>query len=81
MLRTSLLDREKRIVEQAALTIKRKWSKQGVSLITDGWSDTRKRSIHGLVAYSKGEMYFVASHDATETGKSADVLAAEWTSA
>ncbi|MCO5581970.1 hypothetical protein L7F22_035859 [Adiantum nelumboides] len=80
-LRTTLLDREKVIVEQATLNIQRLWAKHGVSLIADGCSDTRKRSIHGFVAYSSGEMYFVHSHDATESGKSADVLSAEWSAA
>ena len=77
-IRTSLLEREKRAVEIAAETTRDSWAAQGISLIVDGWSDTRKRSIHGVVAYSKGESYFVDSHDASETGKSADVLAAEW---
>ena len=77
---TTLLDKEKRLVKQAAEITKRLWAKNGVSLIADGWSDTRKRSIHGLVAYSRGEMYFVTSHDASGTGKSADVLAGEWAS-
>ena len=54
------------------------WQKNGVSLIVDGWSDTHKRSIHGMVAYSRGEMYFISSHDASGSGKSADVLAGEW---
>lgn len=40
----------------------------------------RKRSIHGLVSYSRGEMYFVSSHDASGMRKSADVLAGEWAS-
>ena len=76
--RTSLLERKKRAVEIADETTRDSWAAQGISLIVDGWSDTRKRSIHGVVAYSKGESYFVDSHDASETGKSADVLAAEW---
>lgn len=77
-LRTTLLDREKLLVEQATSNMKRQWSKYGVSLVADGWSDTRRRSIHGMVAYCKGEMYFAHSQDATATGKGADVLAAEW---
>ena len=59
-LRTTLLDKEKRLVEQAVANTKRLWEKNGVSLIADGWSDTRKRSIHGLVAYSHGEMSFIS---------------------
>ncbi len=80
-IRTTLLDREKAVVETATLTMRGQWAKYGVSLIADGWSDTRRRSIHGVVAYCKGEMYFAHSHDATETGKSADVLAGEWATA
>ena len=42
----------------------------------DGWGDTHKRSIHGVVAYTRGEMYFVDSHDTFGSGKSVDVLIA-----
>lgn len=38
---------------------------------------TCKRSIHGVVAYSRGAMYFLDSHDASSSGKSADVPVAE----
>ncbi len=48
-IRTSLLDKEKRNVELAAETTKENWGRNGISLIVDGWSDTRKRSIHGVV--------------------------------
>lgn len=41
---------------------------------------TGRRSIHGVVAYSRGETFFANSHDASETGKNAKVLAAEWAS-
>lgn len=77
-LRTTLLEKEKMIVDAACASTKASWKKNGVSLIVDGWSDTRRRSIHGVVAYSRGEMYFIDSHDASSTGKSAQVLASEW---
>lgn len=77
-IRTSLLEKEKASVEVAANHMKEQWAENGVTLVVDGWSDTRKRSIHGVVAYSRGETYFVDSHDASGTGKSAEVLAAEW---
>ncbi|KAH7331702.1 hypothetical protein KP509_20G047100 [Ceratopteris richardii] len=80
-LRTTLLEKEKKLVEAACETIKKSWERNGVSLLVDGWSDVQRRSIHGVVAYSRGEMYFISSHDASETGKSADVLASEWASA
>ena len=80
-LHTTMLDKEKCLVEKAIVNTKRQWECNGVSLITDGWNDTRKRLIHGLVAYSHGEVYFVLSHDASVKGKSADMLVVEWTSA
>ncbi|KAH7438979.1 hypothetical protein KP509_04G039900 [Ceratopteris richardii] len=79
-LRTTLLEKEKKLVEAACESIKKSWERNGVSLLVDGWSDVQRRSIHGVVAYSRGEMYFISSHDASETRKSADVLAAEWAS-
>ncbi|KAH7297148.1 hypothetical protein KP509_26G055900 [Ceratopteris richardii] len=77
-LRTTLLEKEKRVVEAACIAVKSSWEKNGVSLIVDRWSDVRRRSIHGVVAYSRGEMYFLSSHDASSTGKSVTVLASEW---
>ena len=79
-LSTSLLDREKEVVEAPCASTRASWKKNGVSLIVDGWSDTRRCSIHGVVAYSRGEMYFIDSHDASDTRKSAQVLASEWAS-
>ena len=72
-LRTTLLDREKLLVEQATSNMKKQWCKYRVSLIADGWSDTR-RSIHGMVAYCKGEMYFAHLHDVTLASKGVYVL-------
>ena len=80
-LRTTLLQKERYDVEQAAENTRHLWKINGVTLIADGWSDTRKRSIHGVVAYSRGEMYFISSHDASGSGKSADALASEWAEA
>ena len=77
-IRTTLLDKEKKSVEAPTASIKDLWASNGVTLIVDGWSDTRKRSIHGVVAYSPREVYFVDSHDASGTGKPADMVAAEW---
>ncbi|MCO5607477.1 hypothetical protein L7F22_061673 [Adiantum nelumboides] len=51
-IRTSLLEKEKASVEAATVIMKEQWPNTGVTLIVDGWSDTRKRSIHGVVAYS-----------------------------
>lgn len=79
-IRTTLLEKEKLSVDLAASSIRELWINNGVTLVVDGWSDTRKRCIHGVVAYSRGETYFVDSYDASGTGKSADVLAVEWAS-
>lgn len=77
-LRTTLLQKEKAAIECALESVHESWAKNGVSLIADGWSDTRKRSIHGMVAYSRGRMQFISSHDASGTGKTADQLVEEW---
>ncbi|KAH7287093.1 hypothetical protein KP509_32G038100 [Ceratopteris richardii] len=61
-LRTTLLEKEKKLVEVACETIKKSW----------------ERNDDGLFSW---EMYFISSHDASETGKSVDVLASEWASA
>ncbi|MCO5549337.1 hypothetical protein L7F22_002806 [Adiantum nelumboides] len=41
-LRTTLLEKEKMIVDAACASTKASWKKNGVSLIVDGWSDTRQ---------------------------------------
>ncbi|KAH7283413.1 hypothetical protein KP509_34G006200 [Ceratopteris richardii] len=56
----ALLEKEKKLVEAACESIKKSWERNGVSLLVDGWK----------VAYSRGEMYFISSQDASEIGKS-----------
>lgn len=80
-LRTTLLAKEKETVEQAMQNVKEGWQRNGVSIISDGWSDSQSRSIHGIIAYSRGNTFFVSSHDASPTGKYADVIVEEWAEA
>lgn len=77
-LRTTLLQKERDAVAAATEVVRSQWTRYVVSLIADGWSDTRSRSIHGVIAYSRGQSYFISSHDASGTGKSAEQLVREW---
>lgn len=57
---------------------KRNREHNSIFLVTDVRNDTRKRSIYGLVAYSWGEMYIVASCDTSSTRKSTNLLDTNW---
>ena len=58
--------------------VRASWEQNAITLITDGWSDTRSRSIHGITAYSRGQAYFISASDASEIGKTVEALFKEW---
>ena len=76
-LRTTLLAKERDAVAAVTEVVRSLWEKNGVTLIADGWSDNKSRSIHGVVAYSNGQSYFISSGDASNTEKSGDALLQE----
>ena len=61
--------------------VRASWEQNAITLITDGWSDTRSRSIHGITAYSRGQAYFISASDASEIGKTVEALFKEWSNA
>ncbi|XP_050379561.1 uncharacterized protein LOC126796890 [Argentina anserina] len=49
-LRTTLLDNERRHVEQTLEPVKKTWKETGVSLCSDGWTDGQKRPLINMMA-------------------------------
>jgi len=81
LLRTKILDGQKKSIELALDLLKEEWRSYGVTLMGDGWSDTRSRSIQGILAYCRGKSVFLKSIDNSEGGKSAERLAEIWSNA
>ncbi|XP_028188846.1 uncharacterized protein LOC114375264 [Glycine soja] len=60
-LRTTLLQNERRHVENLLQPIKKSWSREGVSIVSDGWSDPQRRSlINFMVVTESGPMFLKA---------------------
>ncbi|XP_074308360.1 uncharacterized protein LOC141643211 [Silene latifolia] len=60
-LRTTLLQQEKQNVERLLEPIKSTWKEKGVSVVSDGWSDSQRRPlINVMVACESGPMFIKA---------------------
>ncbi|MCO5564475.1 hypothetical protein L7F22_018136 [Adiantum nelumboides] len=58
-LREKLLEEEISSITKAIIPIKQKWSAYGVSLVADGWTDGRSRSLEGLLAACRGKTLYI----------------------
>ena len=60
-LRTTLLQQEKAHIERALQPIKKSWKTSGLTIVSDGWKDTRNRPLINVIAISpKGAMFLKA---------------------
>ena len=57
-LRTDLLQKEKELVEDILAPIRASWSSSGVSIVSAGWTDTRRRPLINIIAISPIEQCF-----------------------
>ena len=56
--RTDLLKKEKELVEDILAPIRASWGSSGVTIVSDGWTDTRRRPLINIIATSpKGAMF------------------------
>ncbi|XP_065849995.1 uncharacterized protein [Euphorbia lathyris] len=61
MLRTTLLQKERAAIERKLMPIKSKWVENGLSLVSDGWTDPQRRPIINFMATSySGSMFLKA---------------------
>ena len=63
MLRTSLLQREKANIERLLQPIKGKWREKGVSIVSDGWSDSQRRPLINFMAVTESRPMFLKAVD------------------
>eukprot|EP00268_Persea_americana_P064083 TRINITY_DN8394_c0_g1_i1.p1 TRINITY_DN8394_c0_g1~~TRINITY_DN8394_c0_g1_i1.p1 ORF type:complete len:495 (-),score=69.08 TRINITY_DN8394_c0_g1_i1:901-2232(-) len=63
MLRTSLLQREKANIERLLQPIKGTWREKGVSIVSDGWSDSQRRPLINFMAVTEGGPMFLKAVD------------------
>ncbi|WCJ24667.1 hAT transposon superfamily [Euphorbia peplus] len=59
LLRTTLLAKEREAVERHLIPIKMKWKENGLSLVSDGWTDSQKRPIINIMATTDGGAMFL----------------------
>eukprot|EP01018_Ginkgo_biloba_P031711 Gb_09714 [translate_table: standard] len=59
--RTTLLTKEKSLVEQSIKSIRPSWRTTGVSIVSDGWTDARNMPLINVITVcSKGSMFLNA---------------------
>ncbi|XP_048139360.1 uncharacterized protein LOC115735362 isoform X2 [Rhodamnia argentea] len=63
LLRTTLLQKEKANIDRMCATFRSMWREKGVSIVSDGWSDSQRRPIINLMAVSDGVAMFIKSVD------------------
>jgi len=62
-LRTTLLQKERAHVERLLKPIKDCWLENGVSIVSDGWSDPQRRPLINIMAVSDGGPVFIKAID------------------
>jgi hypothetical protein len=73
-IRRNLLKNEVEGVKEYLIEFKKSWSKSGCTIMSDGWTDQRSRTIlNFLIAFPKGPM-FLKSVDASNQVKDANLL-------
>ena len=63
LLRTTLLQREKANINNLLQPIKSTWEQNGVSIVSDGWSDSQRRPLINFMAVSGGGPMFLKAVD------------------
>ncbi|KAG5556173.1 hypothetical protein RHGRI_006710 [Rhododendron griersonianum] len=63
LLRTTLLQQEKTNVERLLQPIKGTWREKGVSIVSDGWSDSQRRPLINFMAVTEGGPMFLKAVD------------------
>ncbi|XP_030515905.2 uncharacterized protein LOC115729461 isoform X1 [Rhodamnia argentea] len=63
LLRTTLLQKEKENIDRLCALIRNMWREKGVSIVSDGWSDSQRMPLINFMAVSDGEAMFIKSVD------------------
>ena len=75
LLRTTLLQQEKAFVERKLQPIKSTWSEKGVSIVSDGWSDSQRRPLINVMAVTEGGPMFLKAVDCSGQTKDKHFIA------
>ncbi|GAV81015.1 DUF659 domain-containing protein/Dimer_Tnp_hAT domain-containing protein [Cephalotus follicularis] len=59
LLRTTLLQKEKTNIDRLCASIINSWNENGVSIVSDGWSDSQRRPLINFMAVSDGDAMFL----------------------
>lgn len=73
-LRSWILDKEEETTSQIVDDIKSTWKKTGVSLLSDGWTDMRNRSLINFLVNNPHGTVFLKTVDASDCVKNAEKL-------
>ena len=63
LLRTTLLQKERANVERLLQPIKSTWKEKGVSIVSDGWSDSQRRPLINFMVVTEGGPMFLKAVD------------------
>ncbi|KAL5166694.1 hypothetical protein HKD37_18G051609 [Glycine soja] len=72
---TTLLQNERRHVENFLQLIKNAWSQKGVSIVSDGWSDPQRRSLINFMVVTESGPMFLKAIDCSNEIKDKDFIA------
>ncbi|KAH1225873.1 hypothetical protein GmHk_11G032676 [Glycine max] len=74
-LRITLLQSERRHVENLLQPNKNAWSQKGVNIVSDGWSDQQRRSLINFMAVTESEPIFLKAIDCSNEIKDKNFIA------
>ena len=74
-LRTVLLKKERLLLEDVLKPIRSSWSNTRVSIISDGWTDTRQRPLINIIASSPQGAMFLKAEDCSGEVKDSNFIA------
>ena len=73
--RTDLLKKEKELLEDVLSPIRSSWGSSGVTIVSDGWTDTRRRPLINIIATSPKGAMFLKAEDCSGEVKDAPFIA------
>ncbi|XP_038709524.1 uncharacterized protein LOC120004292 [Tripterygium wilfordii] len=73
--RTTLLDECKRSVEKDLVVIKDTWYNQGVSIVSDGWSNVKHKPLINIIAANSRGAMFMYANDFSGIEKTGNAIA------
>ena len=74
-LRTVLLKKESLLLEDVLKPIRNSWSNTGFSIISDGWTDTRRRPLINIISSSPQGAMFLKAEDCSGEVKDSNFIA------